>query len=102
MFCAVAFTVTLMFANVSRATDNDKTLHQFQGEQNGGNGYHPKGGLIADSLGNLYGAAGSGGVLNEGTIFELSPNGSGGWTYNILYDCMTVVILVTAASRSAF
>ena len=76
-----------MFANTAQATDNDKTIHQFQGEQNNGNGSDPKGGLIADSSGNLYGMTASGGTLNEGVLFELSPNGSGGWTYNVLYYC---------------
>lgn len=85
--CALALSAALIFANSSQATDNEKTLHQFQGAQNGGNGYHPKGGLIADASGNLYGVASSGGVLNEGIIFELSPNGSGGWTYNVIYNC---------------
>jgi uncharacterized repeat protein (TIGR03803 family) len=88
LFCAVALTVTLISANFSQATDNDKTLYQFQGQQNGVNGYHPKGGLMADSFGNLYGTAYSGGIYPfEGTVFELSPNGSGGWNYNVIYNC---------------
>jgi len=43
-------------------------------------------GLIVDKSGNLYGAAEVGGVLNHGTVFELSPDGSGGWAHKILYS----------------
>jgi uncharacterized repeat protein (TIGR03803 family) len=35
--------------------------------------------------GNLYGTTYAGG-LGEGTVFELSPNGSGGWTETVLYN----------------
>jgi uncharacterized repeat protein (TIGR03803 family) len=49
-------------------------------------GAEPLGGLIADSAGNLYGATSAGGPAGYGTVFELSPSGSGaGWTITILY-----------------
>jgi uncharacterized repeat protein (TIGR03803 family) len=89
-FCAAALTITLISADFSQATDEGKTIHQFQIDNGGTSvgGYYPKGGLIADSLGNLYGVASAGGLYPpEGTIFELSPNGSGGWTYNVIYNC---------------
>lgn len=43
-------------------------------------------GVVMDSAGNLYGAAG-GGCIEEcnGTIFKLSPNSNGTWTESILY-----------------
>jgi len=64
-------------------------LHTFRGAIEGSNhdGASPEGGLVFDGAGNLYGtteAGGSGG--NVGTVYELSPNGSGGWTYSILYS----------------
>ncbi len=43
-------------------------------------------GLLQDSAGNLYGTTYSGGTYLKGTVFELSPNGSGGWTETILYS----------------
>jgi uncharacterized repeat protein (TIGR03803 family) len=47
----------------------------------------PDGGLVADSQGNLYGTtAYNGGKYGFGNIFELSPDGSGGWTETVLYD----------------
>jgi len=43
-------------------------------------------GLTMDGSGNLYGAAYLGGTYNHGVVYELSPNGSGGWTETVLYD----------------
>jgi uncharacterized repeat protein (TIGR03803 family) len=51
----------------------------------------PVGTLLLDSSGNLYGTTFEGGLAGCGygtgcgTVFELSP-GSGGWTYNLLYQ----------------
>jgi hypothetical protein len=49
----------------------------------GEDGYAPSG-LIRDSLGNLYGMALGGGTTG-GTIFELSPNSDGTWTFHLVY-----------------
>ncbi len=54
-------------------------LHSF----NYSDGAHPLSGLIADSLGNLYGATYSG--ASGGTVFELSPSGDG-WSFSVLYN----------------
>jgi hypothetical protein len=47
-------------------------------------------GLVADGAGNFYGATYEGGsghcTFGCGSVFELSPNGSGGWTYNTIYN----------------
>lgn len=52
----------------------------------GSDGAAPKGGLVFDSAGNLYGATTEGGGnADAGTIFELTPN-SGGWTETVLYS----------------
>ncbi len=50
-------------------------------------GVLPAGALLMDSAGNLYGADTQGGSTNGGTIFELIPNGQGGFTYKDLYEC---------------
>jgi uncharacterized repeat protein (TIGR03803 family) len=57
-------------------------LHNFQ---DGDDGAVPYGGLIWDTLGNLYGAATEGGSGGGGTIFELTP-ANGGWTFTALYS----------------
>lgn len=58
-------------------------LHSFYGK----NGNGPVGSLIFDAAGNLYGTTGSGGAYHYyGTAFELTPNGSGGWTEILLHS----------------
>lgn len=70
-----------------------KSLYRFQPNDTDGN--TPVGGLVMDSAGNLYGTTSTGGSqwctddwddLKCGTVFELSPNGSGGWSEKIIFD----------------
>ncbi len=51
----------------------------------GGDGQHPWGGVIFDQSGNLYGTTVYGGANGKGTIYELTPSGSG-WTESIIYS----------------
>ena len=59
----------------------------------GSDGASPRGGLIADSSGNLYGTTQAGGNSNNeecatygcGTVFRLSPT-EGGWKFKTLYS----------------
>jgi uncharacterized repeat protein (TIGR03803 family) len=62
----------------------EKVLHSFN--YNGTEGYYPQAGVIIDAAGNLYGVTSEGGVDDNGLVFELSPNGSGGWTYTKLHN----------------
>jgi uncharacterized repeat protein (TIGR03803 family) len=48
-------------------------------------GYFPRGGLVRDSAGNLYGMTESGGADLGGVAFEFTPN-SGSWTENVLHS----------------
>jgi uncharacterized repeat protein (TIGR03803 family) len=57
-------------------------LYNFSGGSDGGN---PNALLTVDDEGNLYGTTYMGG-LGYGTVFELSPNGSGGWNETVLYS----------------
>jgi uncharacterized repeat protein (TIGR03803 family) len=50
-----------------------------------GNGAFPRGSLIFDTAGNLYGTTASGGQENGGTVFELSLIG-GVWNQSVIYD----------------
>ncbi len=50
-------------------------------------GVLPAGALLMDGSGNFYGANTQGGANNGGTIFELIPNGQGGFNYKDLYEC---------------
>jgi uncharacterized repeat protein (TIGR03803 family) len=58
-------------------------LHSFGAA---GDGFDPGAGLVMDSKGNLYGITDFGGADNFGTVYELSPAGSGQWTEAILYS----------------
>jgi uncharacterized repeat protein (TIGR03803 family) len=48
-------------------------------------GVYPYGNLVFDQAGNLYGTTLTGGN-GYGVVFQLTPNGAGGWTENILYS----------------
>jgi uncharacterized repeat protein (TIGR03803 family) len=49
-------------------------------------GKDPRGGLIFDSAGNLYGATYTGGAYKYGTVYELSPSSGGTWTETVLHS----------------
>jgi uncharacterized repeat protein (TIGR03803 family) len=87
-----------------------KFLHRFTGV--GMDGAYPNGGLILDAAGNLYGTTSQGGkgmcvqytggpVQGCGTVFELSPTTSGGWTQTILYTFQGAVLGAPAADGEA-
>jgi uncharacterized repeat protein (TIGR03803 family) len=48
-------------------------------------GCYPNGQLTVDGSGNLYGTMGTGGPNGSGTIFELSPNADGSWSFKLLH-----------------
>ncbi len=69
----------------------ETTLYAFQGAfQGGSDGDSPWASLSMDAAGDLYGVTSDGGGLGYcgndgcGTVFEVSPNGSGGWTEQVL------------------
>jgi len=74
----------LMLLATSTWAATEKKLHNFH--DNGTDGTYPAAGLIMDGEGNLYGTTRLGGDNNSGTVFELTPNGSGGWTEKKLHN----------------
>lgn len=60
----------------------EQVIYNFTG---GSDGNAPVGGLVFDPSGNLYGSTASGGMNGGGTVFQLTPNGSG-WDYHLLYS----------------
>ncbi|MGC2109140.1 MAG: choice-of-anchor tandem repeat GloVer-containing protein [Candidatus Korobacteraceae bacterium] len=60
----------------------ETTLYEFSGPPDGA---RPLGGVAFDSAGNLFGTTIYGGVYDGGTLFELSPTGSG-WTETVLHS----------------
>ena len=59
----------------------EKVIYNFQGEPDGA---QPESGVAFDGAGNLYGTTVAGGTGSFGTVFELTPAGSG-WTESVLY-----------------
>jgi uncharacterized repeat protein (TIGR03803 family) len=59
-------------------------LYDFQGDNDGS---YPLdyGRLARGASGNLFGTTEFGGACGQGTIFEVSPNQSGGWTESVLH-----------------
>jgi uncharacterized repeat protein (TIGR03803 family) len=66
----------------------ETVLYSFQGLSAGGDGARPQTGLLMDASGALYGTTFSGGNLNNGTVFMLTPpaGGSGAWRETILHS----------------
>ena len=86
---SIVLMMTIAICTVACAADNETVLYNFQ-HYRGTDGAYPYTGVIFDAAGNLYGTTGDGGVSSQatfryGTVFELSPNGSGGWTEKVLH-----------------
>jgi len=79
MTVAVLSALLLIAARPAQATQ--EVLYNFTSNPDGAN---PGSSLISYN-GNFYGTTYSGG-LGYGTVFELSPNGSGGWVETVLYE----------------
>jgi hypothetical protein len=65
----------------------ESVIYSFTG---GADGQNPSAGLIVNASANLYGTTAYGGTGNCGggcgTVFQLKPNGTGGWTENVVYN----------------
>jgi len=81
------FVFSLLTLAILNLTDHSQAFGK--GKSSGLDGRLPLAGVIADTKGNLYGTTllgGDGGGQGQGTVFELTPNGSGGWTESILFS----------------
>jgi uncharacterized repeat protein (TIGR03803 family) len=77
--CATTALMTGTLASAQRVT----ILYNFG--TNGHDGSLSLAGLIFDASGNLYGTTEYGGAYGDGTVFELTPTVSGGWTEKVLH-----------------
>ena len=65
----------------------ETVVHSFLGPPSGGtDGAYPRGGLVFDSAGSLYGATASGGIYGSGTIFKLTPSSGGHWKEVVIHN----------------
>jgi uncharacterized repeat protein (TIGR03803 family) len=68
----------------SNGTWKESVLYGFTGSN--GDGNSPYGGVVLDAKGNIYGTTEKGGTSNYGTVYKLTPNGSGGFSETIIYN----------------
>jgi uncharacterized repeat protein (TIGR03803 family) len=82
-FCllALALAESIFFASPELSA-RETILHNFTGNSAGA---YPFSNLIFDPLGNLYGESNGDGSF-EGNVYELSPDGAGGWKYTEIYE----------------
>jgi hypothetical protein len=86
---SLAISFLLLVCTLSYAAE--RAIYSFKG---GSDGSGPVGGMVRDSNGNLYGMTeyggtgncGAGSIAGCGTVFELSPDGHGGWTETVIYS----------------
>jgi len=66
---------------------NEAPIYDFQGQAFGGgsDGANPTAGVILDDKGNIFGTTFYGGQASVGVVYELSPDGKGGWKESVLY-----------------
>jgi hypothetical protein len=85
------FSVALLSGGTRALAQTQTVLYSFGGELDT-NGSAPRAALVRDAAGNLYGTTLYGGsysfegILGWGTVFELSPTASGGWTETVLHS----------------
>ncbi len=80
-FILAALVALLLMAAQPAQGQTETVLHNFMLSD----GAQPDSSLTSDGDGNFYGTTTVGG-LGGGTVFELSPNGSGGWNETTLYS----------------
>jgi len=73
------------FAARPAHAQTETVLYNFCSQYNCSDGEAPGGNLTSNG-GNFYGTTGFGGLYGDGTVFELSPNGNGGWNETVLYN----------------
>ena len=80
-FILAILSAMLLISACAAEAQTESVLYNFTG---GADGASPQSKLTFYN-GNLYGTTNSGGA-GSGTVFELSPNGSGGWSETVLYN----------------
>jgi uncharacterized repeat protein (TIGR03803 family) len=60
----------------------ESTIYSFDGPAGSG----PRGALVLDKTGNLYGTTAGAGAFDRGAVFELTPSDDGVWAETVLYS----------------
>jgi len=89
----LTFTVILVLLFVTARpvpAQTEIVLYNFCSQPNCADGAGPASSLTRDSAGNFYGTTALGGANMYGTVYELSPNGDGGYGETVLYSFCSV------------
>jgi len=78
----LVFALVAILVSGALAANKEKVLYSFTGDADGGD---PHSTLVFDSKGNAYGTTVTGGDLDFGTVFKLTPH-NGKWTETVLYS----------------
>jgi uncharacterized repeat protein (TIGR03803 family) len=70
----------LSFAN---GAWTEEVLYSFNGGAD--DGADPESALLLEATGDLYGTTAGGGASNNGTVFKLSPDDTGGWIETVVH-----------------
>ena len=90
LISAALSALLLMAARPAQAM-TETVLYNFCSRPHCSDGLYPNSRLTSDGAGDFYGTTDEGGLtsrgaeLGYGTVFELSPNGSGGWNETVLH-----------------
>jgi uncharacterized repeat protein (TIGR03803 family) len=83
-FVLTVFAVVLaLLLAPSAHAQTETVLYNFANPRDGAN---PESNLTPNGAGNFYGTTVNGGQYGMGSVFELSPNGSGGYIESIIYS----------------
>src|ERR1035438_1609385 len=96
LFLCLTAALPLIAARPAQA-QTETVLYNFAG---GSLSAFPQPILTPDGAGNFYGVAGGG--LGYGIVFELSPNGTGGWNEAVLYSFCSALNCTDGASPNNY
>jgi uncharacterized repeat protein (TIGR03803 family) len=82
----VVLSTLLLVALPPAHAQPEVVLYNFCSQPNCVDGANPVASLMPDAAGNFYGTTELGGANRSGTVFELSPNGVGGYNETVLYS----------------
>jgi uncharacterized repeat protein (TIGR03803 family) len=83
LYSALAVAALALIFTTNAAGVSERVIHNFIIYPNGAD---PSGSLIADAVGNLYGATAIGGEHGYGTVFQLTRKPDGKWAETILHS----------------
>ena len=78
------YKLTPVVSGKKKGTYTEKVLYSFK--TNGKDGVGPSAGIVFDGAGNIYGTTIGGGKYSAGTVYKLTPTGTGGYKEKILWS----------------